>query len=245
QTPLAMSAQPQPHGPAPLTGDKPVLLARLVEGLDAPALWWLSGYAAGLAQQPTSPTLSLLPGGATATQANPRLTIVYGSQTGNAKRLAERLAGNVEAAGLSVRLLRADAYPLRELKHERYLAIVISTQGEGEPPDDARDFVEHLSGPRAPQLKELSYAVLGLGDSSYPLFSAIGARLDARLSELGASRLAAVGAADVDIETVAAPWLAETLRAASEALKSENPPANVIPLRTGDHPSQHSVSPWS
>ena len=238
-----MSAQLQSQHPAPLTGDKPALLARLVEGLDAPALWWLSGYAAGLAQHPAAPALSLLPGGAVAPAQ--RLTIVYGSQTGNAKRLAERLAGSAEATGLAVRLLRADAYPLRELKHERYLAVVISTQGEGEPPDDSRDFVEHLSGPRAPQLKELRYAVLGLGDSSYPLFSAIGARLDARLAELGASRLAAVGAADVDIETVATPWLADTLRAASEALKSENPPANVIPLRTGDQFAQHAAAPWS
>ena len=240
-----MSAQLQPHGPAPLTGDKPVLLARLVEGLDAAALWWLSGYAAGLAQQPTSPMLSLLSGGAAAAQTNARLTIVYGSQTGNAKRLAERLAGNAEAAGLTTRLLRADAYPLRELKHERYLAVVISTQGEGEPPDDSRDFVEYLSGPRAPQLKGLHYAVLGLGDSSYPLFCAIGHQLDTRLAELGGNRLASVGAADVDIETVATPWLNETLRAASEALKSENPPAKVIPLRATEPSLPHPASPWS
>ena len=131
-----MSAQLQSLNPAALSGEKPALLARLVEGLDAPALWWLSGYAAGLAQQPAAPALSLLSGTA-AVAASTRLTIVYGSQTGNAKRLAERLAGSAEAAGLAVRLLRADAYPLRELKHERYLAIVISTQGEGEPPDDA------------------------------------------------------------------------------------------------------------
>jgi sulfite reductase (NADPH) flavoprotein alpha-component len=240
-----MSAQLQPHGPAPLTGDKPALLARLVEGLDTPALWWLSGYAAGLAQQPASPSLSLLPGGAAVASPSSRLTIVYGSQTGNARRVAERLAGTAEAAGLTVRLLRADAYPLRELKHERYLVIVISTQGEGEPPDDARDFVEHLSGPRAPQLKGLHYAVLGLGDSSYPLFCAIGHQLDARLAELGASRLAPVGAADVDIDTVATPWLDETLRAATEALKTDAPAANVVPLRIGEANVHNPVSRWS
>jgi sulfite reductase (NADPH) flavoprotein alpha-component len=240
-----MSAQLQPHGPTPLAGDKPALLARLVEGLDGPALWWLSGFAAGLAQQPASPALSLLAGGATVAAVISRLTIVYGSQTGNSRRLAERLAANAEAAGLSVRVLRADAYPLRELKHERYLAIVISTQGEGEPPDDSRDFVEHLSGPRAPQLKGLHYAVLGLGDSSYPLFCAIGQQLDARLAELGGSRIAALGTADVDFETVAAPWLSQTLRAASEALKAEGPPANVVPLRAVDAAPLHAASPWS
>ena len=241
-----MSAQLQaPSPPALLSGEKPVLLARLVEGLDAPALWWLSGYAAGLAQHPSAPALSLLPGGVTDAATSPRLTIVYGSQTGNAKRLAERLAGNAESAGLAVRLLRADAYPLRELKNERYLAIVISTQGEGEPPDDARDFVEHLSGPRAPQLKNLSYAVLGLGDSSYPLFCAIGLQLDARLAELGASRFARCASADVDIDSVATPWLADTLRAATEALKSESPLANVIPLRVGEQHPQAASAQWT
>ncbi len=240
-----MSAQLQLHGPVPLTGDKPALLARLVEGLDVTALWWLSGYAAGLAQQPASPSLSLLPGGATAAQASSRLTIIYGSQTGNAKRVAERLSASIEAAGVPVRLLRADAYPLRELKHERYLAIVISTQGDGDPPDDARDFVDYLSGSRAPQLKSLHYAVLGLGDSSYPQFCAIGHQLDARLAELGGSRFAAVGAADVDIDTVATPWLGETLRAATEALKAEGPPANVIPLRLGESQAHQPAPTWS
>jgi sulfite reductase (NADPH) flavoprotein alpha-component len=240
-----MSAQLQTQHPAALSGDKPALLARLVEGLDAPALWWLSGYAAGLAQQPAGPALSLLPGGAASATTAARLTIVYGSQTGNAKRLAERLAGNAEVAGLSVRLLRADAYPLRELKHERYLAIVISTQGEGEPPDDAHDFVEYLSGPRAPQLKGLHYAVLGLGDSSYPLFCAIGQQLDTRLAELGGSRFAPAGTADVDLETVATPWLSETLRAACEALKSDSPLASVTPLRANGQSTHVVASPWS
>ncbi len=161
----------------------------------------------------------------------PRLTIVYGSQTGNAKRVAEKLARQVEAAGLAVRLLRADAYPTRELKNERYLAIVISTQGDGDPPDDARGFVDFIAGKRAPQLPELQYAVLGLGDSSYPQFCAIGRKLDERLAELGARRWFARGEADLDIDSVATPWLASALAAAKEALKPQAPLATVTPLR--------------
>src|SRR5699024_8036773 len=127
------------------------------------------------------------------------------------------------AGGLAVRLLRAGAYPLRELKSERLLVAVISTQGDGEPPDDARGLVEFLAGKRAPQLSGLKYAVLALGDSSYPQFCATGRRVDARLAELGATRLLATGEADVDIETVASPWLARVLDLARDALRPATP----------------------
>lgn len=228
--PPAPSTLPVP----PLPEDKVDLLARLTDGLDAPGLWWLSGYAAGLAARPGARP-------AAAADAAARLTVVYGSQTGSAKRLAEQLARQSEAAGLGVRLLRADAYPLRELKAEKLLYVVISTQGDGDPPDDARGFVEHLLGKRAPELPGLKFAVLGLGDSSYPQFNATGRQIDVRLHELGAQRLFARGEADLDIDTVATPWLSQALDAAKEQLKSSAPLASVTPLR----PAAATVSPWS
>lgn len=216
---------------SPLPADRLDSLARLTDGLDNNSLWWLSGYAAGLARSGAA----LAPTAAAPTaesKSGERLSIVYGSQTGNAKRLAEQLAGQAEAAGLSVRLLRADAYPTRELKTERLLYIVISTQGDGDPPDDARGLVEFIAGKRAPELKGLSFAVLGLGDSSYPQFCAIGARLDTRLTELGATRLFARGEADLDFETVSTPWLQQALGHARDALKPTTAHlATVTPLR--------------
>src|SRR3546814_15634900 len=94
---------------------------------------------------------------------------------------------------------------MRELKQERHLYVVISTQGDGDPPDDARGLVDFIAGRRAPALKQLGYAVLGLGDSSYPQFCAVARRLDERLAELGATRLLDRGDADLDIDTVAPP----------------------------------------
>ena len=220
----------------PLPENKVDLLARLTEGLDAPGLWWLSGYAAGLAARPGA-----RPAVAADVAASARLSIVYGSQTGNARRLAEQLARQAEGAGLAVRLLRADSYPLRELKDERLLYIVISTQGDGDPPDDARGLVEHLRGKRAPALKQLKFAVLGLGDSSYPQFNATGRQLDQRLAELGGQRLFERGEADLDIETVATPWLERAFETAKEQLKSAAPLASVTPLR----PGAAVASPWS
>ncbi|MDQ3056947.1 MAG: flavodoxin domain-containing protein, partial [Pseudomonadota bacterium] len=203
---MSATASPAP----PLSFDQASQLSRLTEGLDGAGLWWLSGYAAGLARSHAAPARPVaVP--ASESQAAQTLTIVYGSQTGNAKRLAETLAQQAENAGLATRLLRADAYPVRELRNERHLFIVISTQGDGDPPDDARAFVEFITGKRAPELKQLKYAVLGLGDSSYPQFCAIGRQLDERLAELGASRLLDRGDADLDVETIADPWLARAL----------------------------------
>ena len=225
-----MTAATPALAPSPLPDERKALLARVVEGLDSPSLWWLSGYAAGLAQGSPAPHLAVLPGGAA--QASQRLTILYGSQTGNARRVAEAAASDAEAAGLNVRLLRADAYPQRELASERLLYVVISTQGEGDPPDDAIGLFEFIAGKRAPKLPELKYAVLGLGDSSYADFCGIGRKLDARLGELGASRLFAAGEADLDIDTVALPWREQALGHAKTLLKTvATPSATVTALR--------------
>jgi len=216
---------------SPLSEERAVLLLRLTDGLEPSALQWLSGYTAGLAAQLSSTQRVLQAVPVNEAQTDLRLTIVYGSQTGNAKREAEAIAHEAQSQGLSVRLLRADAYPVRELANERLLYVVISTQGDGDPPDDAQAFFEFIGGRRAPSLKELKFAVLGLGDSSYPQFNSIAKKLDARLAELGATRLFNVGEADVDIATVAAPWRQQALTQAREVLKTSVVSATITALR--------------
>ena len=246
-----MSAQPN-RILSPFSEDKLALLARLTEGLDTDSLYWLSGYVAGVAASSRHVPLAAavasnvavpLPASITApvaeAQTTPRLTVLYGSQTGNAKRQAETVAREAEGAGIQVRLVRADAYNTRELASERLLYVVISTQGDGDPPDDARGFVEFLAGKRAPKLPQLKFAVLGLGDSSYPQFCAIGTKIDARLAELGATRLFDRGEADLDIASVAEPWSKKALEQAREVLKADSPAApraaTVTPLRAAAH----------
>ena len=208
--------------PAPTLGaDRLAQLATLTNGLSSADLYWIAAYSAALAaslpehagRAVASESLVAVAG-----QAAERLSVVYGSQTGNSRRVAEQLAGRAEAAGLTVRLLRAGAYPVRELAQERHLVVVISSQGDGDPPDDAVGFIEFIAGKRAPKLPQLKFAVLGLGDSSYPKFCAVSRELDARLSELGASRFVAPGEADVDFDAAAAEWSAGALEAARKAL---------------------------
>lgn len=217
------------------------LLTELSDGLESNALSWLSGYFAGVAQGKQQSVRNAPPliAAVADTQAARQLTIVYGSQTGNAKRIAESIAERTGALGLATRLLRADRYPTRELKDEHLLYVVMSTQGEGEPPDDSLAFVEFLTSRRAPKLPQLKYAVLGLGDSSYPLFCGIAHNIDARLAELGAQRLHDLGTADLDIETVASPWQDATIALAQKTLKQSEPAgASVTPL----HPKASPVS---
>ncbi|MBU6246606.1 MAG: assimilatory sulfite reductase (NADPH) flavoprotein subunit [Xanthomonadaceae bacterium] len=228
------ATQPALVAPPGLGEERQVLLRQLVEGLEPAQLYWIAAYAAQQASQP-----------ATRPAPAARLTVLYGSQTGNARRVAERFAASAEAAGLPVRLVRTGAYPTRELAGERYLALVVSTQGEGEPPDDARGFVEFLASRRAPKLPNLHYTVLGLGDSSYPQFNATGRVLDARLAELGARRMAPLAEADVDIEPVAAPWAEGALAQVREKLGRELPSASVTPLRVAPvRPSFHRERPF-
>ena len=226
--PAALPALPFPQE----TADA---LVRLTQGLEPAGLWWLSGYAAGLASRSPASAATTPPAARAEAAPGTRLTIVYGSQTGNARRAAEALFERVQAAGLPARLVRADAYATRELASERLLYVVISTQGEGDPPDDAIGFVEFLAGRRAPKLPELKYAVLGLGDTSYADFCGIACRIDARLAELGAQRIAEVAMADLDIDTVAGPWRDRALATATELLKAAAPGtahvATVTPLR--------------
>lgn len=217
--------------------EKLARLARDLEGLTAAQLYWVAAWSAAQAgQAQRSGPVAAAPAGKVAE----RLSIVYGSQTGNAKRLAAQLASRSEAAGLPVRLLRADAYPQRDLAQERHLLLVISTQGDGEPPDDARGLFEFITGKRAPKLPALQFAVLGLGDSSYPQFCTIGRRLDARLAELGATRFCAFGEADVEIEAVATPWTEQALDRVRELLKQVGPPARATPLHAVPSRSAYS-----
>ena len=235
-----MSAQPAPTLPlSPLDEERATLLARVVDGLDAASLQWISGFTAGIAFERGGAARSLLPltGGASQalapaskSESSARLTIVYGSQTGNGKRLAERLGRNAEASGLAVRVYGAGSYPLKDLAKERLLVVVMSTHGDGDPPDDARSFIEFLASKRAPKLEQLSYAVLALGDSSYPRFCETGRQVHDRLAHLGAKRLLPFVECDVDYERLATPWLDQVVGGAREALGA-SAVANVTRLR--------------
>lgn len=237
-----MAANPLPTSPAfPLDAERSDRLAALVRGLDAPGLLWISGYAAGLAASHAAwgsagiaaTALPTATPATTALLADPDApwvaTIVHGSQTGNGRRVAEALGERLLARGLRVRVLRAGEYETRELAKERRLFLVVSTHGDGDPPDDARPLVDFLLGRRAPQLPALEFAVLALGDSSYPKYCETGRQLDARLAALGARRLFDRIDCDVDFAAGADDWHSR-IAAHIEALPAESAAAARVPV---------------
>ena len=108
-------------------------------------------------------------------------------------------------------MLSCADYPVRELETEHVLILFISTHGDGDPPDDARGFLEFLASRRAPRLDHLAYGIFALGDSSYPKFCESGRVVDARLAELGARKFLTRAEADGEPQAVATGWLEEAL----------------------------------
>ena len=165
-------------------------------------LAWTSGYLAAKSEGSSSAIAAVV-----APQASATLTILYASQTGNAKGVAKQLADAATAAGVTVNFKNVADYKAKSLKSETHLLIVASTNGEGEAPDDAIEFHEFLFSKKAPKLADLNYSVLSLGDSSYEFFCQTGKDFDVRLAELGAKRVADRVDCDVDYADDASAWV--------------------------------------
>lgn len=158
------------------------------------------------------------------------LTILYGSQTGNAQGIAEKAKKTFESQGFQVTVASMSDFKPNNLKKLQNLLIVASTHGEGEPPDNAITFHEFLHGKRAPKLDGLRFSVLSLGDSSYEFFCQTGKDFDKRLEELGGTRIHPRVDCDLDYDAPTASWLDGVLNAllgageaqsASESISTE------------------------
>jgi sulfite reductase (NADPH) flavoprotein alpha-component len=189
-------------------------------------LAWASGYLAAKAENPNTAVAPAVVSSAVAST----LTILYGSQTGNAKGVAKSLAALAAAEGLSVELKSMGEIKPKAIKNITHLLIVASTNGEGEAPDDAIALHEFLASKKAPKLDHLQYSVLALGDTSYEFFCQTGKDFDLNLEKLGAKRLAPRVDCDVDYDADAKTWSTTAVKQAKELLASEVATNNVVTL---------------
>ncbi|MGN7356486.1 assimilatory sulfite reductase (NADPH) flavoprotein subunit [Paenibacillus sp. SAF-054] len=201
---------------SPFNQEQADLLNRLLPTLNGSQASWLSGYLAAL-QGASAALQPVQSGTATAavtnTASSKEVTILYGSQTGNCSGLAQKISKKLTEQGAQVTVSSMSDFKPNGLKKVQNLLIIVSTHGEGEPPDNAISFYEFLHGKRAPQLEGLSYSVLALGDTSYEFYCQTGKDFDKRLEELGGIRLAERVDCDVDFDEPAAEWMNEVAKA--------------------------------
>lgn len=228
-----------PSNMLPLNPDQLARLQAATGDYTPTQLAWLSGYFWGMVNQAPGAAVASAP----AAVEVPTVTILSASQTGNARRLSEQLRDDLLAVKLNVNLVNAGDYKFKQIGQEKLLVVVTSTQGEGEPPEEAVALHKFLMSKKAPKMDGSAFAVFGLGDTSYEFFSQAGKDFDHKLAELGGERLLERVDADVDYAAQAEAWRRQVV----DILKARVPDASasqVAAATTGSVNEIHT-SPYS
>ena len=198
-------------------------LNQLIATYDDRQLLWLSGYLYGLAnakadnrvssdlvyRSPVAPSVSTGTNGNAAVATKPsKVTILFGSQSGNCKKVANQAAEALKAAGSEVVVADMSEYKTSQLKNEKLLLVIVATYGEGEPPAAAEELHKFIFSSRAPKFSaDTQFAVLALGDKSYLQYCQTGKDFDQQLEKLGAKRIADRVDCDVDWHDDVDKWV--------------------------------------
>jgi len=242
---VAMTQQRLTEYNSPLSREHAEQLSRLVDELRGDQLTWISGYLAGLnaAAAAGSTAAAQMPAEEPAPGAE--ITILYGSQTGNAEKIAERAGERAEARGFRATVLDMADVGKPRLKSAERMMVVVSTHGEGEPPDAAAELHELVQSKKAPPMKDARFAVLSLGDTSYEHFCQTGKDFDARLEALGGTRVHDRVDCDVDYDDAAEQWIEDALSALTSDIRDSGSSSNVVafgPVSESEAPAATAYS---
>ncbi|MCG9172345.1 NADPH-dependent assimilatory sulfite reductase flavoprotein subunit [Yersinia enterocolitica] len=232
-----MTTQVPPSSLLPLSPEQLARLQAAVGEFSPTQMAWLSGYFWGMVNQ--QPGAVVAP--AVAAPVAVTITLISASQTGNARRLAEQLRDDLMAAKLNANLVNAGDYKFKQIAQERLLVIVASTQGEGEPAEEAVALHKFLFSKKAPKLPETAFAVFGLGDTSYEHFCQAGKDFDNKLAELGAQRLLERVDADVEYQESAQQWRQQIVA----ALQARVPVQSAVAVTPSGAIDEITSSPYS
>ena len=232
-----MTTQAPPSALLPLNPEQLARLQAATTDFTPAQLAWVSGYFWGvLNQQPGSNAVAPAP-----VAEMPGITLISASQTGNARRVAEALRDDLIAAKLNVTLINAGDYKFKQIANEKLLIVVASTQGEGEPAEEAVALHKFLFSKKAPKLDNTAFAVFGLGDTSYEFFCQAGKDFDTKLAELGGERLLDRVDADVEYQAAAAQWRARLV----DVLKARAPAAPSVQVAASGAVNEVHTSPYT
>lgn len=191
---------------------------------------WLNGFLAGAfgQQQVATPALEESSRGS--------VLFLFGSQSGNSETLAKQFSKKAKSAGFKSRVSGLDQVSPGDLVNEQHALIVTSTWGEGEMPDNAKDFWDTLVQDSAPKFENLNYSVLALGDTNYETFCVAGKEFDRRFSELGANRLHPCVECDVEYEEKAEEWFSGVLGSLDEIAPTNGTIGGTLPNGATESP---------
>lgn len=228
---------------SPFNQEQVELLNRLLPTLTEAQRMWLSGYLTALHGAGAAATIGAAPIAtvtANAAAASREVTVLFGSQTGNSHGLAKKMSKKLEEQGFQVTLSSMSDFKPNGLKKVQNLLILVSTHGEGDAPDNAISFYEFLHSKRAPQLEELRFSVLALGDTSYEFYCQTGKDFDKRLEELGAKRIISRVDCDVDFDEPAAEWMKNVLASLGETSIVQASAGGANPISLNEVESEYS-----
>ncbi|WP_242673922.1 diflavin oxidoreductase [Blattabacterium sp. DPU] len=177
------------------------MFLKLIQESSQNEIVWMCGYMSGF----------LFCKKNTIKKKKDKITLVYGTETGNAKNLAFNVHKKAKKEGLEIKLVNLDRYSLIDLEKEDYFFVIMSTYGKGEPPTSAKSFFDFIHQNKNLFLKNMKYSVLALGDKSYTYFCKAGEDVDKRLYDIGAQRIIPLYKCDVDYENQAYQWLNKIL----------------------------------
>ena len=223
---------------SPFTEQQVKLLNELIPNLTEQQKAWLTGYLTAVSSVSVPVAVQEQQ---TAPVQTKDITILFASQTGNSQKIAHKLASAIQDENNTVTVASTADFKVNNLKKLDHLFIVASTHGEGEPPDNAISFYEYLHSKRAPQLTDVKYSVLALGDSSYEFFCKTGIDFDERLKALGATAIVPRVDCDVDFEEAANGWIEQVkakiaTTSASTVIKPTSPISNINNEYSRNHP---------
>tara|TARA_B100000287_G_C20207907_1_gene612858 strand:- start:12 stop:452 length:441 start_codon:yes stop_codon:yes gene_type:complete len=136
-----------------------------------------------------------------------KITVLYGTETGNSELLAMDICKSGEQSGLECVNFGMDEIDNSDFNEIENLLIVCSTWGDGEQPDNAIDLWDYVEELGDGDLQNMKFAVLALGDTAFDLFCEAGKEWDRILEEKGASRIYDRVDCDVDYEDDAEEWI--------------------------------------